>query len=92
DPTIKAMAFEKDGMQTIAILNVSKTLKTIRIKDSIIKTLNGIKEFIYADGMLKKEGDHTLLPNNVNLTMDLQKGYNLKMPGESLFVYTNCNY
>jgi hypothetical protein len=92
DPSIKAMAFEKDGMQTIALVNVSKTLKTVRIKDSMIKTLSGVKEFIYADGLLKKEGDHNLLPNTVNMTLDLQTGYNLKMPGESLFVYTNCNY
>ena len=92
DPSIKAMAFEKDGMQTIALVNVSKTLKTVRIKDSIIKTLSIVKEFIYADGLLKKDGDHNLLPNTVNLTMDLQTGYSLKMPGESLFVYTNCNY
>ena len=92
NPSIKAIAIEKDGMQTIALVNVSKQNRTVKLTDSAKSKLYRMKEFIYAEGMLKKDGDHILLPNNTHLTLNLEKGYFINMPSESLLVYTNCNY
>jgi len=92
NPSVKAIAIEKDGMKTIALVNVARQKRTVKLIDTAQSTLSAMKEYIYADGTLKKEGDHLLLPNNTNLTLNLKDGYIVNMPAESLLVYTNCNY
>lgn len=92
NPSVKAIAVEKDGMRTIALVNVSKEVRMVKITDFEANKVSGVKEFIYAKGMLKTEGDHNLLPNFTNLTLNLEKGFEVNMPSESLIVYTNCNY
>ena len=92
EPAVKAIATENDGKQLIALVNVSRTSKTVRITGSFKNKLSGMKQFIYANGKLIKEGDHTLLPNHINLTLDLNAGYSVDMPAESLIVFTNCTY
>ncbi len=92
NPSVKAIAIEKDGMRTIALVNVSKQKIIVKVTDKEQSKLNDMKEYIYANGTLKKEGDHLLLPNNTNITLNLKNGYIVNMPAESLLVYTNCNY
>ena len=92
NPSVKAIAIEKDGMRTIALVNVSKQKRTVKLIDTAQSKLSAMKEYIYADGTLKREGDDLLLPNNTNLTLNLKDGYIVNMPAESLLVYTNCNY
>jgi len=92
DKNVKAIMSEKDGKYMIALVNVSKEEKTVKIESLNMPELSGYKKFIYSDGTLKKEGDHILLPNQENLSLNLKKGEQLTMPGESLVIYTNFDY
>lgn len=92
DPNIKAITSGKDGKFMIAIVNVSKEVRTVKLEGLNMQNLSNCKKFIYSDGTLKKEGDHKLLPNEEDLTLNFQKGESFTMPAESLIVYTNYEY
>lgn len=92
DNHIKGIAVSKDDKYMIAVVNVDKEIKKCTIKSSSLPTLEKVKQFIYSDGTLRKDGDHNLLPNKENLVLKLGAGLNLDMPKESLIVYTNFEY
>ncbi len=92
DSNIKAVVSEKEGKYMLAIVNVSKEEKDIKLESSNMPELTGCKKFVYADGTLKTEGDYLLLPNEENLKLNLSKGEQFTMPAESLVVYTNFDY
>jgi len=92
DQSIKAIVTEKDGKSMVAVVNVSKEEKQVKIQSLNMPELNGCKKFIYSDGTLKKEGDYMLLPNEENISMDFIKGEQFSMPAESLVVYSNFDY
>jgi hypothetical protein len=89
DASIKAISIEKGDKQMFAVVNVSGNRKRIKIESKTMKSLSTYKKFIYADGFLKKDGDHILLPNETGLSLNFSKGESLDMPAESLIVYTN---
>lgn len=92
DNAIKAIAVEKDGKYMIAAVNVSKSDKQVRIESSSLNSLNGTKQFIYAEGVLVTEGDHSVKPNKTDLNLDLREGLEVRMPAESLVIYTSFEY
>jgi len=92
DPGVKAIVSGKGGAYMIALVNVTKEPKQVRIESGNFGAASGYKKFIYSDGTLKKEGDHILLPNEENLSLDFRNGETLTMPAESLIVYTNFDY
>ncbi|MDD4970489.1 MAG: hypothetical protein PHT07_13775 [Paludibacter sp.] len=92
NPSIKAISIENKNNRTIAFVNVSKVNQMVEIKDTSITKLKGMKQFVYAGGKLIKQGDHFLLPNKRNLTLNLKSGCFVTMNPESLIVYTNYKY
>ena len=92
DYGVKSIFSGKDGKYMIALINVSKQPKDVILTSAAIQNIKDCKQFIYSDGTLKKEGDHTLLPNAAHLTLDLKKGTSLILPPESLVVYTSFDY
>ncbi|KAA6323703.1 hypothetical protein EZS27_026885 [termite gut metagenome] len=92
DPAIKAIAVEKTGNYMIAIVNVAKETKGIKLTSETLESIKKCRKFIYADGYLKKEGDHQLLPHETNLNLELSKGEFVTIPAESLIVFTSFNY
>lgn len=92
DSRIKAIAVEKNGKYMFAVVNVSKEEKTVMLKSSSLPLLKEVKEYLYAEGKIKKGGDCQLLPHRQRLTLHLGKGETIRMPGESLAVYTNSDY
>lgn len=92
DNNVKSVISGKDGKYMLAIVNVSKEKKEIKLESSNMPELTGCKKFVYADGTLKTEGDYLLLPNEENLKLNLSKGEQFTMPAESLIVYTNFDY
>ncbi|GAA6359711.1 hypothetical protein [Bacteroides uniformis] len=92
DSCIKAIAVEKGGNHMLAVVNVSKEKKTVMLKSSTLPLLKEVKEYLYAEGQLKKEGDCRLLPHRQGVTLHLDKGETIRMSGESLTVYTNFDY
>lgn len=92
DSSIKVIAVEKEGNYMLAVVNVAKEEKSVVLKSSTLPVLEGVKEYLYADGKLKKEGDSQLLPLRRGVTLRLDKREVIQMPGESLTVYTNFDY
>lgn len=92
DSNIKAVVSEKDGKYMLAVVNVSKEGKDVKLESANMPELTGCKKFIYSDGTLNTEGDYLLLPNEDNLTLNLSKGEQCTMPDEALVVYTNFDY
>ncbi len=92
DPALKAIAVEKDGKYMFALVNVSKEEKPVLLKSTSLSTLKGMKQYLYGEGKLLKEGDCKLLPLRKDFTLQLKKGEALTMSGESLVVYTNFDY
>ncbi|MFT4221913.1 hypothetical protein [Dysgonomonas sp.] len=92
DSNIKAITSGKNGKFMIAIVNVSKKIRNVKIDGLNTQSIPNCKKYIYSEGTLKKEGDHKLLPNEEGLTLNFQKGESFTMPAESLIVYTNYEY
>jgi len=91
DNGVKSIFSGKDGKYLIALVNVSKETKNVKIT-STNGDINNCKQFIYSDGTLIKEGDHNLLPNAEHLKLNLKEGVSVTMPPESLIVYTSFDY
>lgn len=89
DNNIRAIVAEKEGRQMIAVVNVAKEQKHIRLESDDLILSDGWRKYIYHETTLRKEGDYQLLPNEENLTLDLSKGLSLEMLPESMVVYTN---
>jgi len=92
DSEVKSIFSGKDGKYLIALINVSKEPKEVKLTSVALQNIKNCKQFIYSDGTLKKEGDHNLLPNAAHLTLNLKKGVPLILPPESLIVYTSFDY
>lgn len=92
EPSVKAVAVEKEGRYMLAVVNVSKETKPVLLKSSSLPVLKEVKQFVYADGKLLKDGDCKLVPVRLNQTLRLEKGETVNLTGESLVVYTNFNY
>lgn len=90
NPSVKAVAVKHKGKTMMAILNVSKNPQFVSLRANT--KLAVCKEFIYAEGKLKKLDEATLVPNNTFQELDFYKGKELEMPGESLFVFTDFDY
>ncbi len=94
DDTVKAITIEKDGKYMLAVVNVSKENKTVKLQSAgtELASLNDAKKFLYAKGKLIKKGDHAIKPNKRGLSLNLSEGIVAEMPSESLIVYTNFEY
>ena len=73
----------------IAVVNVSREEKSVLLKSTSLPVLKGVKQYLYAEGRLQKEGDCRLLPHRQGVTLRPAKGEAFQMPGESLVLYTN---
>lgn len=92
NPNIKAISISKEGKNMIAVVNVSSKEARINLTSKELPVLNNIKKFIYAKGKTKLEGDHNLLPNQINITLDLNRNIMETIPAEGLIVITNFEY
>lgn len=89
---VKAVAIEKDGKYTLAVVNVSKQRKNIIMRSGNLNKIKNMKLFVYAKDSLKKDKECGLLPEAKALTLDLNRGVSLDLQGESLTLYTNFDY
>lgn len=92
ESAVKVAVAGKEDKYMIALVNVSRSPQTVKMKSNTLSSLPDCKKFIYSDGALKKDGDHILLPNEENLIINFGKGEAVVMPSESLIVYTNYDY
>ncbi len=89
DSRVRAITAGKEGRRMIAVVNVDKETKRIRLISDDLPSSDGWRKYIYHETTLRKEGDHRLLPNEEELTLDLSRGLSLEMLPESLIVFTN---
>lgn len=89
DSQVRAITAEKEGRRMIAVVNVAKESKRISLISDDLPITDGWRKYIYHETTLRREGDHRLLPNGEELTLDLSGGLSLEMLPESMIVYTN---
>jgi hypothetical protein len=88
DASVKAVFTGKDGRYLLAVVNVSDEAKTIKIESQAINSLSGCRKFIYADGALIKSGDHGLLPNDTDVTLNMDSGETMHIRPQTLLIFT----
>ena len=85
---IKAIAGVHDGKRTIAVVNVSKEEKTVKITSDNMANMDNVRKYIYGEGLFATEGDCTMHPAATDMDFNPSKGEILKLPGESLILLT----
>ena len=88
---VKAVAAVKDGQRTVAVVNVSREPRHVRIESSGWGRLEGVVRYRYGEGLMRTEGDHVLLPDAADLGIDLAVGAEYELPGESMILLTEQN-
>ena len=88
-PMFRAAAAECGTSWSVALANPSKKEIRVFLKGIGMPELKGVSEFDYSDGMTIKQGDCVQLPNRKGLSMNLEKGFPVTVPAESLIVFTN---
>ncbi|MCI2081569.1 MAG: cellulase family glycosylhydrolase [Bacteroidales bacterium] len=87
-PGIRAVAAKCGDAYTIGIVNSSKNDVRVAIRSEGLR-LEGMREYDYAEGKVIRKGDCMQLANGENLTLDLDRGFSVKLPKDALIVYTN---
>ena len=81
----------KDGRRTVAVVNVSREPRRVRIECPGWKRFRQATRYRYGEGLMRTEGDHTLLPDATGLRIDFRSGAEYDMPGESMILLTEQN-
>lgn len=85
---IKAIAGVHDGKRTIAVVNVSKEEKAVKITSDNLGDMDNVRKYIYGEGLFATEGDCTMHPVATDMDFSLSKGEILKLPAESMILLT----
>ncbi len=88
---VKAVAAVKDGRRTVAVVNVSREPRRVRIECPGWERFRQATRYRYGEGLMRTEGDHTLLPDATGLRIDFRSGAEYDMPGESMILLTEQN-
>lgn len=88
---VKAVAAVKDGRRTVAVVNVSREPRRVRIECPGWERFRQAIRYRYGEGLMRTEGDHTLLPDATGLRIDFRSGAEYDMPGESMILLTEQN-
>lgn len=71
---VKAVAAVKDGRRTVAVVNVSREPRRVRIECPGWERFRQATRYRYGEGLMRTEGDHTLLPDATGLRIDFRSG------------------
>jgi hypothetical protein len=85
---IKAIAGVHDGKRTIAVVNVSKEEKAVKITSDNLGDMDNVRKYIYGEGLFATEGDCIMHPVATDMDFSLSKGEILKLPAESMILLT----
>jgi len=78
-------------VRTVAVVNVSREPRRVRIECPGWERFRQATRYRYGEGLMRTEGDHTLLPNATGLRIDFRSGAEYDMPGESMILLTEQN-
>lgn len=85
---IKAIAAVHEGKRTIAVVNVSKEERKVKITSDKFDDMDKVSKYIYGEGLFVTEGDCTMHPAATDMDFSPSKGEILSLPGESLIFLT----
>lgn len=85
---IKALASIHEGAKTFAVVNVSKEPATVSVASKGFGAMSKAQKYIYGDGLYKTEGDHTMLPAELDVNLNLDKGETFEIPAECMILWT----
>ncbi len=85
---IKAIAGVHEGKRTIAVVNVSREEKVVRLTSENLNDMDKVRKYIYGEGLFVTEGDCTMHPVATDMDFSPSKGESLTLPGESLILLT----
>lgn len=88
---VRGAAAVKDGRRTVAVVNVSREPRRVRIECPGWERFRQATRYRYGEGLMRTEGDHTLLPDATGLRIDFRSGAEYDMPGESMILLTEQN-
>lgn len=84
---VKAISAVVGQQRTVALVNVGKEMQTVQVSGEM--KIPHARIFRYGEGLFETEGDHTILPQDKEIRVDLNRGIRIDLPGESLVVITN---
>ena len=85
---VRAIAAVKDGLRTLAVVNVAREPRVVRLECPGWGRMERATRYLYGEGLMCTEGDHLLLPDATGLRIDLTAGAQYKLPGESMILLT----
>lgn len=85
---IKAIAGVHKGKRTIAVVNVSKEERTVKIASDNLSDMDKVRKYVYGEGLFVTEGDCTMHPVATDMDFRPSKGEILKLPAESMILFT----
>lgn len=89
---VKAIAAVTNGKRTVAVVNVSREPRHVRITASAWERMKRVSCYYYGEGLMRTEGDHTLLPDATGLRIDLTSGVEYTLPRESMILLTEQKF
>lgn len=85
---IKAVAGVHEGKRTIAVVNVSREERVVKLTSENMSDMDKVRKYIYGEDLFVTEGDCTMHPVATDMDFSPSKGEILTLPGESMILLT----
>ncbi len=86
---VRVATIENGGAHTIAMINISDSLRTVELRSSQLSKIENLRQYNYIEGDIILDGELLQLPNETNVDMDLEEGYSVELPKNSMILLTN---
>ncbi len=91
-PAVKAVCGVKNGAKTLAFVNVSDTPVDVKVSAKGLEKFEAAEKYVYAEGMLKIDGDCGLEPSETEVCLDFARGVDFSLGAESMILITEIKY
>ena len=86
---VRAVCAVKDGKRSVFMVNSGKSPVRMDISSSSVGIIRNASVYVYGEGLYRTEGDCTMVPRMTGADIDLNAGYSIVLPPESLTVITD---
>lgn len=88
---VKAISAVYEGKRTIAVVNVSKEKRVVKLSAEGFAEMKKVSKYVYGDGLFTVSGDCTMHPAATEMDFSPSSGEILTLPAESLVLLTELN-
>ena len=88
---VKAISAVYEGKRTIAVVNVSKEKRVVKLSAEGFADMKKVSKYVYGDGLFTVSGDCTMHPAATEMDFSPSSGEILTLPAESLVLLTELN-